>query len=59
MDDLKWHLKISVKNGGFNSKTTVKIMSKKSGQCSKNRILKILNDSSFSIKLFLTSHSQK
>ena len=51
--------KISVKNGGFNSKTTVKIMSKKSGQCSKNRILKILNDSSFSIKLFLTSHSQK
>ena len=50
--------KVSIKNGGFNSKTTLKIMSKKS-QCSKNCILKILNVSSFSIKLFLISHSQK
>ena len=43
--------KISIKNGGFNFKTTLKIMSKTS-QCLKNWILKILNDSSFSINFF-------
>ena len=35
--------KISIKNGGFNSKTNLKVMSKTS-QYSKNWILEILND---------------